>query len=310
MFAQFSSSGAFSIRAIFKSDIIVSMRWWDPVITLMKIIKPELITVFIADGHFSILNLNKKSNKRRGKNIFESNYCDIYLLPDLISLQAVAKYPGKKYLYRPDYWDNPRIHFSSEYKEHYDIIFVYGNDPFFDYEYRKKLLALVNGIKEKFCNQYRICHVVPRGRNGKIILKELPYTENIFIGIGSENLVLSPNSIYLCTPSTAVWKLLSSSARIAIIDIYRETSCFHQSILRIRKPDDCAKVLSKDKQYWMELRKKVSDVLGDDPIPLAIDSSLKAFREGNVFNTSGWLCMARYNLRDYFSSIWSVMSVK
>jgi len=300
------SSGIQFLKDIVGSKIVVTTRWWDPVIALLKLFKPEIVSVFIADGHFSLLNLNKTSNKRSGKNIFESGYCDIYLLPDYESLKAVAGYPGLKYSYRPYYWDDPGIRLSDEEDKLYDIVFLYGNDPFFEAGGQSRLLTLVNQLLEHFSEQYSVAHVLPRGNNGELIARNLAKRENIFVGLNNAKRALCRGSVYLCTPSTIVWQLLAASGKAALIDVYDGDLCFHSSILRVRKPGDLSEVLDKDEEYWAELRDKTWRVLGKESI---VDVLKGVFREkpSNV-NTraNAWRLLRTHNFRDLLSSTWSM----
>ena len=301
-----SSSGIQFLKDISRSEIVITTRWWDPSIALLRLFKPEIISVFIADGHFSLLNLNKTSNKRRGKNILESGYCDVYLLPDHISLDAVAKHPGLKFSYRPHYWDDPGICLSGEEDKRYDIVFVYGNDPFFEVDGHDRLLAFVNRHLEYFGKQYSIAHVLPEGNNGEFIAENLCCRDNIFVGLSGANMALCKGSVYLCTPSTMVWQLLSASGKVALIDAYDADPCFHPSIPRVREPGDLPDIIDKDEEYWIQLREKVEDVLGKESIVEVLSGILGGESSAVNSRAGAWRILKSHSLRDYFSSAWSM----
>jgi len=298
------------ISDFWNSDVIVTTRWWDPIITLLKLVKPGLITIFLADGHFSLLNLNKSSNRRQGKNIFESDYCDIYLLPDLISLHATSGYPGIKYSYHPNFWDNPGITFSEREQKAYDIVFVYGNDPYFEVRHQKKLFTLVDQVVERFGLKHSICHIVPKGKNGEILSRQIADPENVFVGLEGRGVPLSRNAVYLCTPSTIVWQLVAISGKVALIDIYEEDSCFHSSLTKVRNADDLEKVLIQNEEYWKKIFDDFRRVLGDKSLPVIIDETLNRdytdkIRRGNRFSA-----LWRHTHRDLLSSIKSLLFSK
>ena len=292
------------------SDVVVTTRWWDPVVAFLRLVKPEIIAVFIADGHFSLLNLNKTSNKRDGKNIIESGYCDIYLLPDFVSLRATDQYPGVKYPYRPYYWEHPDISLSDQDDGCFDIVFVYGNDPFFEVDGQGKLLLLVKQICQQFGEQYSIAHVLPRGGYGDLVARRLGGREEIFVGLNSKDLMLSRRSVYLCTPSTIVWQLLAAGGKTALIDVYDEDPCFHPSIVRVSNPNDVADVLGKDEQYWERLRYDVGSVLGTETIVAVLDAIIRDKPSSVGVRTRAWRMLKMHNLRDVLSSLWSMVFKK
>lgn len=304
-----SLSGAFSLRSLFRADIVITIRWWDPIVIWIKLLRPGVTTIFVADGHFSLLGLNSRLNRRAAKNIFEYDYCDVYLLPDRVGLEAAERYPGAKLLYRPDYWAEPGLRLQRHsQKALRDLVFVYGNDPYFCEDSRSRLLKLVNDIVAEYGGLYRISHLVPDNSLGRDVINGLHSKNNVYVGMEAINPELSASSAFLCTPSTMVWRLLSSGAAVALLDVYSEDMCFHSSIPRVAEVGDCESVFLQMDGDRKSARQLHSGILGGEPL-FGVIKRVIAERQPQQSEGRRWWHRSRIcTLRDYMSSIRSILS--